>query len=496
MNSQTCDVVVVGAGNAALCAAIAAAEAGCKVVVVERAPVAESGGNSRYAAGAFRFTYSSAQDIIELVPDLTEQEIGSADFGSYSEQRYFDDLYRVTRYRCDPEMAEVLVAQSHDTMRWLRQKGVRFVPVWGRSAVKREGRFYFSGEITLDAWGGGEGLVAAQTRAALDLGVDIRYETAAIGLLQTEGRVSGLQLGSPQMGRYRIDCKAVVLACGGFEANPQWRARYLGPGWELAKVRGTRFNHGEGIQMALDVGAQSRGHWSACHSVCWDHNAPATGDLRVGDAFQKFSYPLGIMVNARGHRFVDEGEDLRIKTYSKMGQRILEQPEQFAWQVFDGKVIKLLRDEYRIRQVTRVRADTLQELAGKLEGVDPKGFLDEVARYNAAVQQVQPFDPQVKDGRATQGLTINKSNWAQTIDEPPFEAYQVGCGITFTFGGIAVQASNSQVIDRADLPIPGLYSAGEMVGGLFYFGYPGGSGLMAGAVFGRLAGRSAALQVC
>ena len=143
-----------------------------------------------------------------------------------------------------------------------------------------------------------------------------------------------------------------------------------------------------------------------------------------------------------------------------------------------------------------MRADTLQELAGKLEGVDPKGFLDEVARYNAAVQQVQPFDPQVKDGRATQGLTINKSNWAQTIDEPPFEAYQVGCGITFTFGGIAVQASNSQVIDRADLPIPGLYSAGEMVGGLFYFGYPGGSGLMAGAVFGRLAGRSAALQVC
>lgn len=487
------DVAVVGAGNAALSAAIAAAEAGRRVVLIERAPMEESGGNSRYAAGAFRFTYAGAQDIRELVPDLTDDELARTDFASYSAQRYFDDLYRVTRYRCDPDLAEVLVQRSHDTMRWLARHGVKFVPIWGRSAVKRDGRFFFSGELTLDAWGGGQGLIAAETQAAQRLGVEIRYETAALDLVEEDGRVVGLRVRGPQ-GRSELRCSAVVLACGGFEANPQWRARYLGPGWELAKVRGSRFNQGDGIRMAIDAGAQSRGHWSGCHSVCWDHNAPETGNLRVGDAYQKFSYPYSIMVNALGRRFVDEGQDLRIKTYSRMGRIVLEQPDQYAWQVFDAKVLPLLRDEYRIREVTRVRADSLEELAARMEGVDAAGFLDEVQRLNAAVDHERSFDPQVKDGRGTRGLSVPKSNWAQTIDQAPFEAYQVGCGITFTFGGVAVEPSSTRVIDRGGQPIQGLYAAGEMLGGLFYFGYPGGSGLMAGAVFGRLAGQSAAQQ--
>jgi tricarballylate dehydrogenase len=281
-----------------------------------------------------------------------------------------------------------------------------------------------------------------------------------------------------------------VLAAGGFESNTEWRTRYLGPGWDLAKVRGTRFNTGDGIRMALDAGAMPYGHWSGCHAVAWDRNAPEFGDLAVGDGFQKHSYPFGIIVNARGERFVDEGADFRNYTYAKYGRVVLEQPSQFAWQVFDGKVLHLLRDEYRIRQVTRARADTLEELAQKLDGVDPAGFLREIAAYNRAVRRDIPFDPTVKDGRRTEGLAVAKSNWANPLDTPPFEAYQVTCGITFTFGGLRIDG-DAAVIDTEGEPIPGLYAAGELVGGLFYFNYPGGTGLMSGAVFGRIAGTSA-----
>jgi tricarballylate dehydrogenase len=170
---------------------------------------------------------------------------------------------------------------------------------------------------------------------------------------------------------------------------------------------------------------------------------------------------------------------------------ILAQPGQFAWQVFDRKVLHLLRDEYRIRQVTKVSASTLEELAGKLDDVNAAAALDEMRRYNAAVRQDVAFNPNVKDGRCTTGLAVNKSNWANTLDEPPFEAYAVTCGITFTFGGLRIDTS-ARVISTDGEPIPGLYAAGELVGGIFYFNYPGGSGLTNGAVFGRIAGASAA----
>ena len=205
-----------------------------------------------------------------------------------------------------------------------------------------------------------------------------------------------------------------MLASGGFESNPEWRTRYLGPGWELAKVRGTRFNTGDGIRMALDIGASPYGNWSGCHAVGWDYNAPEFGDLTVGDNFQKHSYPWGIMVNAHGKRFVDEGADFRNYTYAKYGREVLNQPDQLAWQVFDAKIIPMLRDEYRIRRVSKVSANSLEELAGKLEGVDPKGFLAEIAAYNDAVDTDTPFDPNVKDGRAAHGLAVPKSNWANT----------------------------------------------------------------------------------
>jgi tricarballylate dehydrogenase len=490
MAQEDFDVIVIGAGNAAFCAAFAAREAGAKVVMLERAPEAESGGNSRFTAGAIRFAYRGVDDLKEIMPDLTEDEIANTDFGSYTTDQFYDDMFRITRFRTDPALCERLVMSSFDTMKWLRSKGIRFAPIYGRQAFKIDGKFKFWGGLTVESWGGGPGLIDQQTAIARKLDIEIRYNCRAVELLYDGLAVTGVKV--KEHGSLKeIRARAVVIASGGFESNTEWRTRYLGSGWEVAKVRGTRFNTGDGIRMALDIGASPYGNWSGCHAVGWDYNAPEFGDLSVGDNFQKHSYPWGIMVNARGRRFVDEGADFRNYTYAKYGRVILEQPDQFAWQIFDQKVIHLLRDEYRIKRVTKVTAPTLDELATKLEGVDANAFLEEVRAYNAAVRTNIPFNAAIKDGRCTNGLAVPKSNWANIIDVGPFEAYQVGCGITFTFGGLRVNPETCQVFDTDLEPIEGLYAAGELVGGLFFFNYPGGTGLMSGAVFGRLAGDSA-----
>lgn len=493
MSELSCDVVVVGAGNAALCAALAASEQGAKVIVLERAPRDERGGNSSFTAGAIRLAYRGVDDLRQVMPDLTQEEIDRTDFGTYTEAQFYDDMGRVTEYRTDPDLCELLVTRSFDTVCWMRSRGVRFQPIYGRQAFKVDGRFKFWGGLTVEAWGGGPGLVEALTTAAERAGITVLYEARALSLLCDDDGVHGVRV--RHEGRSgTIAAKAVVLAAGGFQANTEWRTRYLGPGWDLAKVRGTRFNTGDGIRMAMEAGAMPWGNWSGCHAVGWERNAPPFGDLAVGDAFQKHSYPFGVMVNAHGKRFVDEGADFRNYTYAKYGRVILDQPQQFAWQIFDGKVLHLLRDEYRIRQVTKVRADTLEELVAKLDGVDAERCMATLRAFNDAVRTDIPFDPNVKDGRRTEGLEIAKSNWANRLDQPPFEAYAVTCGITFTFGGVRVD-TNAQVIDTEGKPIPGLYAAGEMVGGLFYFNYPGGTGLMAGAVFGKIAGAAAAAAV-
>jgi len=485
------DVIVVGAGNAAFCAALAAREAGASVLMLERAPKDENGGNTRFTAGAIRFAYEGVDDILRIVPDLTEEEIGKTDFGTYTTDQFYDDMFRVTRYRTDPELCEQLVMNSFETMKWLKDKGLRFQPIYGRQAFKVDGRFKFWGGLTIEAWGGGPGLVDRQTELAIKDGIEIRYGARVIALVYDGHAVTGVKVKSDGE-IFELSAKAVIIASGGFEANTEWRTRYLGPGWEMAKVRGSRFNTGDGIKMALEIGASPYGNWSGCHAVGWDYNAPEFGDLPVGDGFQKHSYPFGVMVNAHGRRFVDEGADFRNYTYAKYGRVVLEQPDQFAWQVFDQKVVHLLRDEYRIKQVTKVSANTLEDLAGKLEGVDAAAFLEEIRAYNDAVRTDIGFDPNVKDGRCTEGLAVPKSNWANTIDEPPFEAYQVGCGVTFTFGGLRIVPTTGQVIDTDLQPMPGLFAAGELVGGIFYFNYPGGTGLMSGSVFGRQAGIAAA----
>lgn len=484
------DVVIVGAGNAAFCAAHAAREAGASVMMLERAPESENGGNSRFTAGAMRFAYDDLNDIKALCPDLSEDQIAITDFGSYGTDKFYDDMFNVTRFRTDPELCERLVMNSRETMLWMRDKGIRFMPIYGRQAFKVDGRFKFWGGLTLETWGGGPGLVDAHTQIARKNGIDIRYGARVVDLVFDGHAVTGLHLRHDGQ-VHEIKASSVILAAGGFQANAEMRTRYLGPGWEMAKTRGSRFNTGDGIMMALDIGASPFGNWSGCHAVGWDYNAPEFGDLDVGDGFQKHSYPWGIMVNAQGLRFVDEGADFRNYTYAKYGREILNQPDQFAWQVFDRKVTHILRDEYRIKRVTKVTADTLEALAHKLEGVDPQGFLREITAYNEAVCTAISFDPNVKDGRCTQGLSVPKSNWANRIDEGPFEAYQVGCGITFTFGGLRIDPKTGQVVDVDLNPIPGFFAAGELVGGIFYFNYPGGTGLTSGAVFGRLAGTSA-----
>ncbi|MBM3570805.1 MAG: FAD-binding dehydrogenase [Alphaproteobacteria bacterium] len=483
------DVIVIGGGNAALCAALSARESGASVLVLERAPEAGRGGNSRFTAGAMRVVYDGVADIRRLIPDLTDDEVANTDFGTYTSDQFFDDMGRITQYRANPDLCELLVTRSRDTLLWMRDKGIRFHPIYGRQAFKVDGKFKFWGGLTVEAWGGGPGLVDGLHQAAAGLGISIAYDAPARALLHDDRGVHGVRA---RLAGKTVDIKAksVVIASGGFESNAAWRTRYLGPGWDLAKVRGTSFNTGDGIRMALDVGAQPYGNWSGCHAVGWDRNAPEFGDLDVGDAFQKHSYPFSIMVNARGERFVDEGADFRNYTYAKYGRVILEQPQQFAWQVFDAKVLHLLRGEYRIKRVTKARADTLDELAAKLDDVDKEQFLKTVAAYNAAVRQDVAFNPNVKDGKCTVGLALPKSNWANTIDQPPFEAYAVTCGITFTFGGLRIDTS-ARVIDTEGQVIPGLFAAGELVGGLFYFNYPGGTGLTSGSVFGRIAGASA-----
>ena len=487
---QEFDVLVVGKGNAALCSALSAHEHGVKVAMLEAASEDEHGGNSRFAGGVMRFAYEKVDDL-KRITEVTDEEVATSDFGTNTTDEYYDDLYRLTSYRSDPDLSEILITQSQDIMAWLRTKGVKFLLNFGRQSGLVNGKRKFFGRMPIEAHGGGAGLVDYLDKAVKAKGIEIFYDTRAVSWIYDGEKVSGVR--AQMKGKMtEIRAKSVVLACGGFEANPEMRTRYLGPGWELVKVRGSRFNQGDGLKMALDIGAAPYGNWSGSHAVGWDRNAPEFGDVSVGDQFQKHSYIFGILVNADGKRFVDEGWDFHSFTYAKYGGEVLKQPAQFAWQVFDSKVTKLLRSEYRIKMMTKVSANTLEELATKLEGVNPQGFLKTVREYNASIKKDVQFDHTIKDGKCTVGIEPQKSNWAQPLDAPPYDAYQTTCGITFTFGGLRIIKETGQVMNVHLKPIPGLYTAGEMVGGLFFFNYPSGTGLVSGAIFGRIAGAGAA----
>jgi tricarballylate dehydrogenase len=483
------DVVVVGAGNAALCAALAARERGARVLVLEKEERHARGGNSYFSGGLFRFPFTGLEDLENVVGPMSKADKDRIDIEPYSESDFYSDLMRVTDGLADPELAQKLVTNAATTVRWMESKGVRWLLAYGRQAYEAEGKFKFWDGLACETVGAGVGLIDALFDACEREGVTVAYETMGNALrIDQSGAISGLTTRSPQ-GVRSVSTRSVVLACGGFEANPEMRVRYLGAGWDLAKVRGTAANTGDGINMALSIGALPFGNYSGCHAVAWDAGAPPFGDRRIGDLFQKHSYPLGLIVNRDGDRFVDEGADIRNFTYARYGKEILNQPGRIAFQIFDAQVMGRLRDEYRIKEMMSATADNIGALAEQI-GIDTTGLSRTVARYNNAVTDGD-YDPARLDGKGTTGIFPPKSNWALRLDQPPFTAYAVACGLTFTFGGLKIDPE-ARVIHSLGRPISGLFAAGELVGGLFYENYAGGSGLMAGSVFGRSAGHGAA----
>ncbi len=482
------DVIVIGGGNAALSAALAAAR-GARVLILERAPAEKRGGNSFVTAGAFRFPYRGTEDVAQIVSDLVLRTPERIEIGQYTEEEFLGDFQRMTQGQADPELSQALVSRAFPTMKWLREKGVEFMLAYDRQSFLVNGRHRFWGGVIVKARGEGPGLIDALYRAAQRARVVVQYGARATGL-EWEGAARWWRVAAAVDGRQRdYRARAVVLACGGFEANPEMRGAHLGPRWKGVKVRGTPYNTGDGIRMGLAAGGRPFGDWSGCHAVAWDVNAPAYNEERLGQHFERDSYPFGIYVNRRGERFVDEGAEFRTYTYARYGLEIIRQPHQVAFQIFDQKVVPLLRKPYTLPRTTRVEARTLVELAQKA-GIEVRSLERTVAEYNAAVN-ANAFNPAVKDGKAALRVAPPKSNWAQRLDTPAYVCFPVTCGITFTFGGLKI-TPQAEVVDEDDQTIPGLFACGELVGGLFYHNYPGGSGLMAGAVFGRAAGEMAA----
>ncbi|MCF6444790.1 FAD-dependent tricarballylate dehydrogenase TcuA [Nereida sp. MMG025] len=483
-------IIVVGSGNAALCAGIAALEAGARVLMLEKADEALAGGNTKYTAGAMRFAYDGVDDLMPLLKDTDDPRLAKTDFGGYTTAKFADDLLMFNGGRPLSPEQEHLIEQSLPAMQWLGHHGVKFEPIYSRQSFEKDGRHVFWGGLTLAAENEGVGLFDMELAAFKRLGGEIRYQSPVTSLITHDGHVVGVTVGETQ-----IMADAVILACGGFEASTERRRDWMGGHWDKAKVRGTPMNTGDGLAMALQVGAQNYGLIDGCHATPMDLHMPdyANLDLPAGERknYRKICYFLGVMLNANGARFVDEGENFRNYTYAQFGKAVLEQPGHFAWQIFDAKVDDLLYAEYRFHDAHYVQADTLDSLCDKLEGVDAAAARATLEAFNQAVNEDVPFDPTSLDGKNTPGLPLPKSNWAQKFDTPPFKAYPVTGGITFTYGGLKV-SRNCEVLDTSGTAISGLFAAGEMVGGVFFEGYPGGSGLTSGAVFGRCAGQGAA----
>ncbi len=476
-------VIVVGAGNAALSSAVAARERGADVVVIEKAPRQYRGGNSALTVH-MRFPYNGMDDLTPLLSGTSSDDLRhmSEKIGRYTAADYYDDIMTVTEGKSDPELAEVLVSQAASAVRWMSSHGHTWVPTYTNPVSANVVSFN----------GGGYGLQEQWFRTAERIGVSVYYETSAIGLLQdSQGRVSGVRAKTSQ-GYCNFHGRAVVLACGSFESNPEMRAQYLGPEWEGVKLRGVPYNTGDGLTMGMESGALPYGNWSSCHASPQDLNRPPFDvpgpDIR-GDFWSRYSYPFGIMVNLNGSRFIDEGETWRGLTYAKIGRAILAQPQGMAFQIFDQKhrQLEVIRG---YEKATGFKANTLENLAKQLGIEDIAAFTHTVRDFNAAVRQGE-FNPFKLDGKSAIGITPPRTNWALPIDTPPFEGFPVACGMTFTFGGLRV-TPDCQVVHIMDYPIPGLYAAGEMVGGLWYANYPSGAGMMAGTIFGRISGNNAA----
>ncbi|MEM9099521.1 MAG: FAD-dependent tricarballylate dehydrogenase TcuA [Pseudomonadota bacterium] len=483
-------VIVVGSGNAAMCAGIAALEQGAEVLMLEKAGPDLAGGNTKYTAGAMRFAYTSSEELTPLLANPDDPRIPKTDFGSYTPEKFSQDLLGFNEGRPLSPEQKTLVAESYNAVRWLAGHQVTYEPIYARQSFEKDGRYVFWGGLTLAAANEGVGLFDMERAAFERLGGKIQYETPVTELMQSDGVVTGVIAGGEEK-----PADAVILGCGGFEASEEMRRNLMGPDWSVAKVRGTPHNTGDGLTMAWALGADRYGSYEGCHATPMDLHMKDYGNLDLPPVerknYRKICYFLGVMLNAQGERFVDEGINFRNYTYAQFGRAVLEQPGHFAWQIFDQKVLDLLYGEYHFADAHYVEADSLDALIPKLEGVDPEAAAATLMAYNAAVDEAVPFDPTILDGKGTTGLTLAKSNWAQRIDTPPFRAYPVTGGITFTYGGLKVDGQGA-VLREDGSAIPGLHACGELVGGVFYGGYPGGSGLTSGAIFGQRAGYGAA----
>jgi len=492
MSGQSCDIIVIGGGSAALEAAIVARQAGAgSVIMLEKAPEEESGGNARFSHVGFRFVHSGATELRQFLPDVDATKFARMQIPAYGRDDFLGDLDRVTQGRIDPVLAECLVDHSNAAVHWMREIGVRWEP---EKMTEVDGKLYLPGGHHIHPVGGGPGMLAQLRALAQAHGVEIRYRSRVRGIHGNDRRVAGVRVSTPEE-EYDLAGAAVIVCSGGFQANAEMRARYLGPNADLMKVRGSRHNTGEVLQALLALGAKPAGHWQGAHMSPIDGKAPdvetpVRADGR-GNTMNRYDYQFGITVNALGARFFDEGEAKHAYTYAKTGRAVLQQPGGLAYQIYDQTGIDLFRHG-RDYPATMVEAPTLAELARRI-GIEAEPFLRTIDDYNKACRADVAFMPGELDGKSTIGIAPRKSNWAEPITKGPFRAYPVTAGVTFTFGGVQVD-TQARVINTADEPIAGLYASGDVMG-LFFHNYPSCTGQTRNIVFSYLAGRHAAAML-
>ncbi len=458
ISSKDHDIVVVGGGNAALCAAISAAEAGASVLILEAAPKPYRGGNSRHTRN-FRCMHRSP-----LGP-LVE---------SYDEDEYLADLLKVTDGKTDETLARLVIRNSEECFDWMHAHGVRFQPsLSGTLSLARTNAFFL---------GGGKGLVNAYYRTAAALDVDVKYEAKVTHLELDGDRVTGIDY-THDGDIHRISPKAVVVASGGFQADKDWLARAWGPAARNFLIRGTPYNRGEVLSDLLDQDVEQVGDPTQCHAVAIDGRAP---QYDGGIVTRLDCVPFSIVVNNEARRFYDEGEDVWPKRYAIWGRLVASQPDQVAYAIIDAKSFDLFMPSV----FPPIKANTLADLAKQL-GLPADALARTVAEFNAACGDNSGFNPTELDGVGTTGLTPSKSNWARPISEPPFYGYSLKTGVTFTYLGLKVDERAQCSI--AGRPIANLWAAGEtMAGSILGQGYLAGFGMTIGTVFGRIAGQEAA----
>jgi tricarballylate dehydrogenase len=459
MHESDHDIVVVGCGIAGLCAGVRATELGHDTVILEKAPEENRGGHTQFTE-SFRIPTADIDLDVEFnVPD-------------YSASDFYRDIMKVTNFRADDDLAEVVTEAAAPTFEWLTELGNE----WQYRAPHPG---YTAGRVWLD----GEELVDDMVEIFEDAGGEVVYRAEARNLLRNDaGRVVGVDARVAGE-RTRFTGDAVVLAAGDYGSSKEARTRYYGPGYGNMKVRGSRYNTGEAVEAAMDVGAKTDGEWGDAHMAIIDAASPdVEGGITRIDGYQ-----YGLIINHDGERFVDEGEDARAHTYAKFGRRIFEQPYHEAFIVVDEK---RRGDVAHMGPGRPVSADTLEGLFNRLDVEDVDQAVETVEAFNAACNPTSEYEPNQLDGNATEGLDLPKSNWAFPLDEPPFTGYPVTGGMTFAFGGVAI-TPEAEVLDTTDTVIEGLFGAGNSTGGLFYNNYPGGTGLTNAAVFGRIAAESA-----